>query len=95
VLVDENPDDSSFLEEGGGSLHLLLAVEGGDPPAAAVAVDQVVHERVAQCLVDAARLARFHELGDLGVDFPVSEVAERGDGAASFRLVTDNPVLPG
>ena len=94
MLVDEDADDPSLLEQGGRSLHLALAVEGGDAAAAAVTVDQFIHAGVAQGLVDASGAAGFHELGDLGVDLPVSEMAQGGDGAAFAGLLSDDPVLP-
>ena len=75
MLVDENTDNPACLEQGGSTLHLLLSVEGGNATAAAVPVDQIVHVGVAECLIDASGLARFHELGDLGIDLPVSEMA--------------------
>ena len=94
MLVDEDSDDPSSLEQGGRSLHLLLAVEGGNSTAAAITVDQIVHVRVSQSLIDTTGPARLHEFGNLGIDLPVSEVAQGGHGALAPSLLADDPILP-
>ena len=94
MLIDQDADNPPLLQHVGRTFHLPLAVEGRHPATAAVAVDQIVHEGVADRLVDASRAAGLHELGDLGVDLPVSEMAQGGDGASGTGFLPDDPILP-
>jgi len=95
MLVDQDAEHAAFPKQGGSPLHLLLLVKGLHASGAAVAVDQIVELSVMDRLVDASGLARFHELGDLGVDLPVAEVTEGGDGAPLPGFFPDDPVFPG
>ena len=74
MLIRQDADDPSLLEQGGGSLHLFLAVKGVHAPATAIAIHQIIHQRTAERLIDASGLSGFHELGDLSVDLPVSKM---------------------
>ena len=95
MLVGEDTHDAPFLEKVARPLHPLLLVEREDAATAAVTIDQIVHEWVADRLVDTAGLARLHEFRDLGVDLPVAVMTERGDGASFPGLFSDDPILPG
>ena len=94
MLVCQHTDDPAVTEEGRGSLHLLLAVERQDTAASAVAVDKVVHTAAPEGLVDASGPARLHEFGDLGIDFPVTEVAQGGNRSPAACPAAPDPVVP-
>ena len=72
MLIGQDADSTSLLEHCHGCLHLLLAVEGVHPAAAAIPVDQIIHEGVAEGLINAARRSGLDGFPNLSVDLPVA-----------------------
>ena len=94
VLIGQDADSPSLLEHGHGSLHLFLAVEGDNPATTSIPVDQIIHEGVAERLINTTRRAGFDGFPDLGADLPVARVAESDHGALLTGLFPDDPVDP-